>query len=738
MSVERRLAEVEDKQRNLRNADRLQGRRVSAAAPSGLNFLGFNADKGIWEPKAGVLDADLDQADVAESTAEETLYTYTIPADTLGATGGFRMHVDGDMLDNVAGTLTLKVKLGSTTVYSRAGIDPTNSAARYAWVMEAICINSATNAQQWSFRLGGVIGVVLGSSADAIHGIDIGTSTEDTTTDLALTMTAQWSASNASLSCRKETGITERLGLSAGTGAGGLSAHNILDGGTGHSDSASDSVTKGSIIIGNATPAWDELVVGADGEVLTAQADGTVDWEAAGGGGGQDLATDTLWAAQGDLVKGTGDDAADILSIGADHTVLVSDGSDPSWSAAPPLANIADTGDTNRITLSTSSPELSFTGDVDISGLMAIGNAASVSALSVITVDHDHTGTFIQALRALNLIVDETGTAANVGSLVALAGVAQNKHSAGNVIALTGLQFAVNHATTDTGVTTALRGIQAQAISASTAGSITNEITGILLLVGATAPNVPAPVHTGVYSSVVTRGTTQYHFRGAGMSGGTNQYGLHVADISDGDVARLLELGGGPELRLLGLGEWTPAANETPLRLAEGSTPTLREVKSTDMAFLSIATTEDSAGITIEKDIFHDDQYTGTLDFESHVTAKNITFTSSNGRFTADVAGIYLIVINIVASSTVTQTDVTVAVQDGGADFYSHDLGKVYATTVAPVVKTVSVIRALSAADYINVTILPDTGTLTILDGTTMVMTKIADITEDKVVIFKN
>ena len=43
-----------------------------------------------------------------------------------------------------------------------------------------------------------------------------------------------------------------------GTGA----AHAILDGGTVHTDAATDGVTRGSIIYGNATPAWDELVIG--------------------------------------------------------------------------------------------------------------------------------------------------------------------------------------------------------------------------------------------------------------------------------------------------------------------------------------------------------------------------------------------------------------------------------------------------------------------------------------------
>ncbi|KKL26577.1 hypothetical protein LCGC14_2393900, partial [marine sediment metagenome] len=50
-------------------------------------------------------------------------------------------------------------------------------------------------------------------------------------------------------------------------------AHAILDGGTSHTDSVADGVTRGSIIIGNSTPKWDELVLGATKTYL--RSDGT-------------------------------------------------------------------------------------------------------------------------------------------------------------------------------------------------------------------------------------------------------------------------------------------------------------------------------------------------------------------------------------------------------------------------------------------------------------------------------
>ncbi|MFC1975045.1 hypothetical protein ACFLXQ_01445 [Chloroflexota bacterium] len=45
--------------------------------------------------------------------------------------------------------------------------------------------------------------------------------------------------------------------------------HNLLDGDI-HPDTVADAVTKGSLIVGNSTPKWDEQGVGANGQVLTA------------------------------------------------------------------------------------------------------------------------------------------------------------------------------------------------------------------------------------------------------------------------------------------------------------------------------------------------------------------------------------------------------------------------------------------------------------------------------------
>ncbi len=61
---------------------------------------------------------------------------------------------------------------------------------------------------------------------------------------------------------------------------------------------------------------------------------------------------------------------------------------------------------------------------------------------------------------------------------------------------------------------------------------------------------------------------------------------LAIDDITGSSVgtAYLIEAGAAPDLRLEGRATWTPIANQTPLLVAEGATPTLRRVQWKDGA----------------------------------------------------------------------------------------------------------------------------------------------------------
>src|SRR3990167_8795565 len=114
---------------------------------------------------------------------------------------------------------------------------------------------------------------------------------------------------------------------------------NLLDGVK--ADTVAQTVTRGSLIYGNSTPKWDELVVGAANRVL--------------------------W----------------------------SNGTDISWSAAPRLANIADTGGTNRITLATSSPHVTITDDLALGGNLGLrGGGVNANRGLDYSADFSNSATF--------------------------------------------------------------------------------------------------------------------------------------------------------------------------------------------------------------------------------------------------------------------------------------------------------------------------------------------------------
>lgn len=174
-----------------------------------------------------------------------------------------------------------------------------------------------------------------------------------------------------------DAGTDVQLGVAGG-------AHAILDGST-HNDSVADAVTRGSIIYGNATPKWDELPVGTNGQVLTT--DGTdISW----GAGGAATAYDDI----GDP------DASGSIAMGA-HTGTYTSATD-GWGGIIIDNTTADlTSDTTLLTLqfkdnndanmfflkciddSAGTPDTHFsigtTGNIITSGSVAVGSETTDS-----------------------------------------------------------------------------------------------------------------------------------------------------------------------------------------------------------------------------------------------------------------------------------------------------------------------------------------------------------------------
>jgi hypothetical protein len=74
--------------------------------------------------------------------------------------------------------------------------------------------------------------------------------------------------------------------------------------------------------------------------------------------------------------------------------------------------------------------------------------------------------------------------------------------------------------------------------------------------------------------------TNVYQIDVEAVTAGTNRFGVRVANISGGTIARMLELTNA--MRVEGTGNWTPTANQTPVLIYEGTTPTIRRVQWMD------------------------------------------------------------------------------------------------------------------------------------------------------------
>jgi len=151
-----------------------------------------------------------------------------------------------------------------------------------------------------------------------------------------------------------------------------VTPHNLLDGAV-HDDTAADSVTEGSLIVGNATPAWDELVIsvpaanvrnvlgvdnGETGPSWKAALDGTNPAAvAATASAGTSLVfahRDHVHAlgvgtTRGDLIVWNSTPVASRLAVGAAGTVLIG-GTDPSYSGSPALSGALTVDTINEYT----------------------------------------------------------------------------------------------------------------------------------------------------------------------------------------------------------------------------------------------------------------------------------------------------------------------------------------------------------------------------------------------------
>jgi hypothetical protein len=92
-----------------------------------------------------VINRDVTQLEVVNTTTETVAYTFTVPGGTLGSTKALRLSLIGDHLNNdgATRTLTIRVKFGGTTILT-AAFDVTADAPRLAFIGEVV-LSAANN-----------------------------------------------------------------------------------------------------------------------------------------------------------------------------------------------------------------------------------------------------------------------------------------------------------------------------------------------------------------------------------------------------------------------------------------------------------------------------------------------------------------------------------------------------------------------------------------------------------------
>lgn len=169
----------------------------------------------------GVIAQTASKVDVGPSDSSEvTVYTYSVPADSIGAAGMLRLAIRGHLLNNTGGNraLTLRVKLGGTTLIDvTTGNIATGSARRVVRVDLEVQGDGASSAQLVSGALiisgAGSVTTAVAAGAPDLNASRYfeGSGAKDMTSAQTLEVSIQLSASDAAYEADIERALLELL-----------------------------------------------------------------------------------------------------------------------------------------------------------------------------------------------------------------------------------------------------------------------------------------------------------------------------------------------------------------------------------------------------------------------------------------------------------------------------------------------------------------------------------------------
>lgn len=163
-----------------------------------------------------LLDKSTTQQDVNTTTTETSVYSFSIPANTLGTNKTLRLTVTGSYLNNSGGAdnFTPRVKFGGTTIASSAPSLGAGVDRRTMKFVTEINANGATNSQRaatiWTVGAGAPEAQFDGAVSLTVAGYH-GSLAVDTTASQTITLTVQHGTSAGTISFRRFVAMLEIL-----------------------------------------------------------------------------------------------------------------------------------------------------------------------------------------------------------------------------------------------------------------------------------------------------------------------------------------------------------------------------------------------------------------------------------------------------------------------------------------------------------------------------------------------
>jgi hypothetical protein len=238
---------------------------------------------------------------------------------------------------------------------------------------------------------------------------------------------------------------------------------------------------------------------------------------------------------------------------------------------------IRDAAATDRIHLYAATPQIRLTGQLKVSNTLGLMGSDPLT-YAAITI----TPTVSGNLYSLN-IAPTTTFSGNNQMICGMYGSVLGQTTASRTnVSVYGLLFGANANTTGTASPTFANMV---GIQASTA--IGNYSTGTMTVTAMRGIDIWSYLENLGGGSLVITDYRMLNMADPASPYIRNLYGIAIDDCTaatggTAPTCRILELGPTPYLRLLGSGSWTPTANQTPLYLAYGATPTLAQVRVYD------------------------------------------------------------------------------------------------------------------------------------------------------------